>query len=221
METLNSIGAFLAHYIGWVIFTLIAGLLLIINFWDKIKNLFSPRLKNYDKVHKRIELQKEFDEYLIENIWKKKYRSDVIIRDVKRIDKSYPEAEKSEKIGSWFRIGLLDTYHRGILVGLSVSRLIETPEGIRHLKQDENEYFTAFLVGKIPYDSIENVNWEGDEYYNYPHIFCHFEHKNKEPYEELIYCVENTNNLERKFYTEVAKHEDVINLDKKIGITDY
>ena len=68
MESLN-------YYIGWIIFTLIAGLLLIINFWDKIKNVFSPRLKNNDKVHKRIELQKEFDEYLIENIWKKKYRS--------------------------------------------------------------------------------------------------------------------------------------------------
>ena len=65
MESLN-------YYIGWIIFTLIAGLLLIINFWDKIKNVFSPRLKNNDKVHKRIELQKEFDEYLIENIWKKK-----------------------------------------------------------------------------------------------------------------------------------------------------
>lgn len=221
METLNNIGTFFAHYIGWVIFTLIAGLLLIINFWDKIKSLFAPRLQYNDKVNKRIELQKEFDEYLIENIWKKKYRSDVIIRDVKRIDSSYPEAKESKKISSWFRVGLLDTYHRGILVGLCVSRLTKTPEGVRHLKQDEDEYFSALLVGKIPYYSIEKVNWEGDEYYNYPHIFCYFEHKNKEPYEELIYCVERTNNIEKKYYDEIAKHKDVIKLNKKNKITDY
>lgn len=220
MGTLNSIGIFLAQYIGWII-SLLAGILVISNFWDQLKSLFSPRLKNNDKVHKRIELQKQFDKYLIEKIWKQKYRSDVIIRDVKRLDEYYPEAEESKKISSWFRVGILDTYHRGILVGLCVTRLIETTEGIRHPKQDENEYFTAFLIGKIPFDSIENVNWEGDEYYNYPHIFCHFEHKNKEPYEEIIYCVEKTNNIEKKFYTEVAKLNEVIKLDKKHNITDF
>lgn len=221
METLNSIVKFLAPYMGWLIFTLIAGIIAIINFWDKIKIFFSPRLKNHDKVNKRINLQKEFEKYLIENIWKQKYRSDVILRDLKRLDKYYPKTDESKKISSWFRAGLLDTYHRGIFVGLHVTRLIKTSEGIRHPKQNENDYFTAFLVGKIPYDSIENVNWEGDEYYNYPHIFCHFEHKNKEPYEEIIYCVENINSIGKKFYTEIAKQNEVIKLDKKHKITDY
>lgn len=206
--------------IRWIIFTLVAGILVIFNFWDRVKQLFSPRLKNNDKVHKRIELRKEFEDYLIEKIWKNKYRNDVIIRDVKRID-AYPDTDESKKISPWFRVGLLDTYHKGILVGLRVSRLIETPEGIRHLKQDDKEYFTAYLVGKIPFDSIENINWEGDEYYNYPHIFCHFEHSKKQPYEELIYCTEFTNNIGKKHYSEIAKYTDVIKLSKKHKITDY
>src|SRR5207253_9654577 len=37
------------------------------------------------------------------------------------------------------------------------------------------------LLGTIPYDHIDSVDWDGDEYYGFPHIYCFFAHK-KEPY---------------------------------------
>src|SRR4051794_33895888 len=58
-------------------------------------------------------------------IWKNhhnKLRRDVIIRDMKRVD-SYPETSDRKGISAWFRAGLVDTYHRGILVGLGWERL--------------------------------------------------------------------------------------------------
>lgn len=43
-------------------------------------------------------------------------RKDVIIRHVNRMD-SYPNADESKKgISPWFKVALLDTYHKGILV---------------------------------------------------------------------------------------------------------
>lgn len=45
-----------------------------------------------------------------------KLRKDVIIRHVNRLD-SYPETDdKGKGISAWFRAGLLDTYHKGIMV---------------------------------------------------------------------------------------------------------
>ena len=40
------------------------------------------------------------------------------------------------------------------------------------------------LLGSVPYEYIDNVDWEGDEFYQYPHIYCFFNYKG-EPYEHL------------------------------------
>ena len=53
-------------------------------------------------------------------------RPDVIIRDVLRID-DYPELSEKKGISSWFKVGLLDTYDRGILLGLEWVRLAQPP----------------------------------------------------------------------------------------------
>jgi hypothetical protein len=43
---------------------------------------------------------------------------DLIIRDINRMD-NYPDSdEKRNKIPSWFKGGLMGTYHKGILAGL-------------------------------------------------------------------------------------------------------
>lgn len=99
--------------------------------------------------------------------------------------------------------------------------MVKTTEGYRHAKKGESNYINAFLVGKIPFDSIERINWEGDEHYNYPHIFCYFENKTKEPYDELVYCTEFSNSIEIKHYSEITKYADVISLNKKHKITNY
>lgn len=115
-------------------------------------------------------------------------RKDVIIRHVNRLD-SYPDSGDGEGISPWFKVGLLDTYHAGIKVGLGWEGLIEEANGFRKpdYKQGERGTVTAMLMGEIPYDFIETMNVDGDEYYYLPHIFCHFA-KNGEPYERLYYA---------------------------------
>ena len=84
------------------------------------KRQFAPE----EKLELRDKWKPVFENWLLDRR-KSNYRSDVIIRDVRRFDK-YPDANPEEMgISSWFRLGLMDTYHGGILVGLRWERLIE------------------------------------------------------------------------------------------------
>lgn len=115
-------------------------------------------------------------------------RKDVVIRHVNRMD-DYPNTTSRAGISPWFKVGLLDTYHAGIKVGLQWDGLIQTTTGLRkpNHKKNEQKTETLMLMGEIPFDFIETMNVDGDEYYYLPHIFCHFAN-NGEPYERLYYA---------------------------------
>jgi hypothetical protein len=137
-------------------------------------------------------------------------RKDVIIRHVNRMD-SYPDTEEKAKgISSWFRAGLLDIYHKGILIGLRFGTLSEGPDGWRFTNYDNGEKgdIKVYMIGKIPYEFIEGVNFDGDEYYSFPHIFCHFASKG-EPYEEIVFCEEIDMGSGHPYYKEIAKFDEV------------
>lgn len=57
----------------------------------------------------------------------KKLRTDVIIRDIKRMD-SYPEIKEGKGISAWFRTGVIDTYEKGIMLGLGTHELMHDEE---------------------------------------------------------------------------------------------
>ena len=76
----------------------------------------------------------------------------------------------------------------------------------------------AVLIGRIPYQNIAAVDWDGDEYYHFPHIYCYFDGERKQPYEELVFCIEKCNSGGRPFYVEIASNEQVRKLSKKLGI---
>lgn len=139
-----------------------------------------------------------------------KLRKDVIIRHVNRMD-SYPEVDEKKKgISPWFRAGLLDTYHKGILVGLRFGTLTVGPDGYQYTnyKDGQEGDIKVYLVGKIPYAYIEGVNFDGDEYYYFPHIFCHYANKG-EPYEELVFCEAVDMGDGHTYYKEVATYNEV------------
>ena len=142
-------------------------------------------------------------------------RRDVIIRDVRRMDK-YPEVDSDEKgISAWFRLGLIDTYHRGILVSLGWDRLIEVSENVYRTKKPD-EYANGndvgnkvIRAGKIPYYLIESVDFDGDEYYGFPHIYCHFLLKG-EPYESVQFYEEKQ--IEPRFkphYVKIGEYAEI------------
>lgn len=137
-----------------------------------------------------------------------KLRKDAIIRHVDRID-SYPNANESKSgISPWFKVALVDTYHKGIMVILSAERLYIHDGRYTNKKGNSEEEVRAYLVGKIPYEDIEAVNMDGDEYYYFPHIYCHFSHNN-EPYEKLVYCQEVDMNNGHVYYSELVSFADV------------
>lgn len=151
------------------------------------------------------------------NIKAQGLRPDIIIHDIDRMDE-YPNInEKNKGISSWFRAGLADLYTNGIMVILSYGSLAIGPDGYRFRKIHEQETgdIQVYLIGKIPYKNIVSVNFDGDEYYNFPHVFCKFTLKG-EPYEELVFC-EKIETGDIKYYKEVAKYSEVAENSKSWG----
>lgn len=54
------------------------------------------------------------------------------------------------------------------------------------MKGEEGKYLV--LIGYVPYEFIEDVNWGGDQIYDYPHVFCYFDGLKSQPYERMIFC---------------------------------
>ena len=136
----------------------------------------------------------------------KKLRSDIIIRDMRRID-NYPNVdEKSRGISAWFKVGLMGTYHRGFIAGLSwESAIIDHKTGREVWTAKDHGGKNAILAGYIPFESIETIDWDGDEFYGHPIFYCYFEGLKSQPYEEIAYCEEG--DLDgQKFYTKIAPY---------------
>lgn len=175
-----------------------------------------------------IEKRQKWKPLFEEEIWKnhkENLRKDVIIRDVKRFDK-YPDIDdKSKGISPWFRAGLVGVYHKGALIALRWSELVQDDgndewRGVDCHSEEKGD-LKVILIGKITFESIEAVDWDGDEMYYFPHIYCHFDKKRKEPYEDLVYCVERCDPGGRPFYEEIVPYDKVVDANKKLGITSY
>lgn len=148
---------------------------------------------------------------------------EAIIRDLKRMD-AYPEVdEKGKGISSWFRVGVLGLYHRGVQVGLRYEgiKFDEKHKSWRLCKpKDEKPDLVALIIGRIPFDNIVEVDWDGDEYYYVPHIYCRFSQKTKEPYEETVFAKKNKSSG-RPFYEDICDYGNVIKLSKKLKTGYY
>lgn len=180
-----------------------------------------------EKIALRQKWKPQFEDHIRDH-FSKKLRSDTIIRDVRRVDQ-YPDIdEKSKGISPWFRVGLVGVYHRGIYVAFQWNRLVEIEEGkfrvldiLGHDKDDkeaEENSIKVIQLGSIPFENIEEVDFEGDEYYGYPHIYCHFSIKGQ-PYEKIAFYTEGQlfpDSL--PFYSEVIDVESVRKESIKAGI---
>ncbi len=168
------------------------------------------RVRHHDAL--RTQFKEEIDRCRAQNL-----RKDVIIRHVNRLD-DYPNTKEGPSISSWFKVGLLDTYHLGIKVGLGWYGLIETEEGYRRTDYNKGEtgQINAMLTAEIPYDYIESMNERGDEYYYLPHIFCHFANRG-EPYERLFYTVKEDMGHGHYYWREIASYDEVERNGKKGG----
>lgn len=176
-----------------------------------LKLIFSPLLelvewivKKFQKpdpvlvLKRREELRREFERKLPQ---KDKYgvHCEAIIRDIKCMD-SYPNTNTVEKgISSWFGVEVKGLYHRGIEVFISMPKYIKRDKSGRWSFADDDdteEKVLAYPVGRIPFDLIEYVNWDGDEYYPSPHIYCRFKALDGQPYESIPFFAKEGRNPE-------------------------
>ena len=170
----------------------------------------------------KLELRKKWKPLFEERVWlrfKEDLRTDVIIRDMKRID-AYPNIKDNAKgISPWFRLGLAATYHRGIMVSHGLGMLTQSADGWRYTdyKAGEKGDLKVYSISNIAYDDIENVDWDGDEYYSFPHIYCYFRHRT-EPYEYSAFYTRHEPPNGLPYYTEVAKAADVHKRSTRVGL---
>jgi len=106
---------------------------------------------------------------------------EILIRNIDRMDE-YPEENIKNPRKGWpfFKTELRGLYHDGIEVYNRVVGIKETEEG---LFVDYRGSGGAYLIAQIPFDWIDHVDFPGDEYDYYSHIFCRFKKKGL-PYKE-------------------------------------
>lgn len=162
-----------------------------------------------------------FEEELNKN-FVNRLREDVIIHDIEKF-KSYPNGDgKNKGISPWFKAYLIDTYNDGILVWLKMVEVKKNENGLWRLSDIENGEdadMTAFVSGKIPFKYIDFVEWDGDDHYYFPHIYCYFRGPKKQPYESISLYRESKMPGHRPRYIELAPWEEVRKLSKSMGIS--
>ncbi len=174
--------------------------------WNAFRD---KKRSNSKRVEIRQKWKPQFESRIIEN-HRQRLRRDVYIRDLARLD-DYPNSKVSESISASFRVGLGAATHRGILVWLMIHRLANHSDGEhwRYATPDEPGQ-NAALIGMIPYESIEEVDWQGDEFASFPHIYCRFDHAH-EPYESLAYFTEEAgiHPSNPPWFREIATRQEV------------
>ncbi|HGS5804003.1 TPA: hypothetical protein ACMD0U_000257 [Vibrio parahaemolyticus] len=179
-------------------------------------------VNNAEKIRHIEEIRKQLGSY-IQNINTQGLRRKVNIRDIDRVE-SYPEVMEDQGISPWFKVELAQPYHRGIQVFLRAGAIVSCDDGtyrFRDHSKGEKGDERVFLIGEIPFSNIVTINFDGDEYDYFPHIFCHFSELAGEPYERLIICKEIDMGNGHKYYSEIETLENMQRNSEKYGVKHF
>jgi hypothetical protein len=135
--------------------------------WDTLRGLLRYVRRNRRDLTpaKRLELRQKwkqpFEEFFRANTHKK-LSTEIVIRNIKRLDE-YPDVtEKGKKgISPWFRTDLVQTYERGLMVSIMIGELVSIGEDKWRFRDwiNREEGETFWLIGFIPYENVGDVNW--------------------------------------------------------------
>lgn len=139
-----------------------------------------------------------------------KTHGNAIIRDVARVD-SYPDIDtQGEGMSPWFKVEIKGLYHRGMELYMRAETLKQDKDTGKwhYAKHGEPDSIYAYLVGRIPFDVVRSVDWEGDEYKSIPHIYCEFSKQNNQPFEEYVFYM-SVGKRPYDTLSEIVKLQDV------------
>lgn len=131
----------------------------------------------------------------IKNPSKKFKDSEVILHSI--YDDVYPDANADGEPSSWFKSYLHDTYNDGIQIHLyywMYEKIVINPIGEWMLKSEfdrchydgETLLLNVNIIGRLPFYNVVDINEDGDDYFDCPHIYCIF-HEDKGPFSEICY----------------------------------
>ena len=165
-----------------------------------------------EKIQRRMKWKREFEAHSSEL-----KRSELIIRHLQKAD-NYPNTSEGEKgISPWFKVEYGGMYHRGIevFIGVESVRLLDGEWVFCHY--EDFGHINALVVGRIPFHVVSEVDWSGDEYYSFPHVYCEFPMKqHSQPYEEIVLSEHRTGHL-LDFLVELDNYETRLSRSKRLG----
>lgn len=170
-------------------------------------NLSEERNKRIGSIRRNIALKKRMhkdfykpmtsnshEEHMsrLEEPWRCFVHSEVLVRSI--YDKVYPENGllDGDKRG-YFKAEVFNWYHNGLMVraypyvvNARVKYFKDSPDESEALDDYEIVEERLEVIGCIPFENIIEYDMNGDEYYNYPHLFCDFIN-GSDPFEEIQY----------------------------------
>jgi hypothetical protein len=92
-------------------------------------------------------------------------------------------------------VELFDFYHNGIVVILGIETGVigagDYWATIPYGSDFDRQVFRSikvWILGKIPFRNIRHYDVHGDEFYNFPHLYCAFDNDSM-PYEDFAYAI--------------------------------
>lgn len=134
--------------------------------------------------------REEVDERLYKP-WTKFNHTEVLIRSI--YDKAYPENTFSDyDFTGYYKAEVYDFYHNGLMVRAYpyIKKIKYREDSLENSEESEIIEVDAEILGCIPFENIIEYDVDGDEYYNYPHLFCDFVNVG-DPYEKLVYIIDD------------------------------
>lgn len=126
--------------------------------------------------------------------WRRFIHSEVLIRSI--YDKNYPD--NPTDFPGYFKAEVYNWYHNGLEVRAfpyAVNAKVKQLRGGAYIDSDnQSDYEVVELrlevTGCISFESIIEYDLDGDEYYQYPHLFCDYP-CGSTPFEEYRYRTES------------------------------
>lgn len=158
---------------GWLLSLIIQGFIAYHVFFLTKRLSTKARLE-----HKEIIKQKA--EELLAKIHSGKLSSDVYLVNTSRYYKDYP-SNKEKRFGGYSHIkaGLKITRFDGVEFFSEMPRTVYKKENgeLSFKGNKQSKVFNVYPVGVVPYDWIEHLDPQGDEYGGLPLFYCHFKGK--------------------------------------------
>ncbi len=169
----------------------------------------SKKISNRAKLEHKEKVKQQVENH-IGRIHREGLNSEVYLVNINRYFKDYPSNKEKRFEGySHLKAEIKATRFDGIeFFSTMPVQVYKKHDGKLSLKGEESDKFcVAFPVGVVPYEWIDYIDLEGDEYAYVPLFFCHYKARSnwnfwkrllflKFPYKRILYYKENKNYTE-------------------------